>query len=242
MGLPKQFNDVIESQLNIFAAWLPITNTYQLGDYGIIADGVFAKMGNIKEFDIDFTTGKAPDAKLDFTSDRTHVTNFAAGAQVDVIPEGAIDAKVTFKFENEKSFLVKAPTINVNTIENVNEVGTKLIGNSKWELRFKVVYQTYFAIDAAIMSTIDAGTEITFNGDAKALQQLSVGSASVAFNSSSKLGLNVQGAAGIIGLGLFQIKRGGLLGIGKEKVNILSEDEGGPVEIEIDPKNIEDDL
>jgi hypothetical protein len=241
MGLPKQFNDIIEGQLNIFAAWLPITNTFQLGDYGIIADGVFAKMGNIKEFGIDFTQGEGKEAKIDFTSDSTHVTNFAAGAQVDVIPEGAIDAKVTFKFDKEKSFIVKAPSINVSTIENVNEVGTKLIGISKWEKRFKVVYQTYFAKDAAIMSTIDAGTEISFTGDAKALQQLSVGSASVGFNSSSKLGLDLQGAEGIIGLGLFQIKRGGFLGTGSKQVEIL-DDEAEPLEIETDAKNIEDDL
>ena len=239
MGLPKQFNDVIESQLNIFAAWLPVTNTYQLGDYGIIADGVFAKMGNIKEFGVAFIEGKGNEAKIDFTSASTKVTNFAAGVEVNVIPEGAVNAKVTFKFEKEKSFMVKSPAINVSTIENVNEVGTKLMNHPKWELKFKVVHQTYFAKEAAIFSTIDAGTEISFNGDVKALQQVNVGNINVGFNSTRKLGLELQGKEGIIGLGLFQIGKKGIFGLGGKKVEILSDE----LELkEISPKEVKDDV
>lgn len=245
MGLANQFNNIIEKQLNIFAAWLPVTNTYQLGDYGIIADGVFAKMGNIKEYGVNFTEGKGPASKIDFTSASTRVINFAAGAEVSVIPAGTIDAKVTFKFEKEKSFLLKSPTITVSTIENVNEVGTKLMMASKWQRKFKVVHQTYYAQDAAIMSTIDAGTEISFTGDLKALQQLNVGSVNVGYSSNRKLGLEVQGREGIIGLGLFQIVKGGLLGLGKEKIDILSGDEAAaePVEIAfVSPSTAEDDV
>src|SRR4051794_3696474 len=109
MRLAKQFNDVIEKQLNIFAAWLPVSNTFQLGDYGIMDDGVFAKMGNIRELGVDFRIGKGQDTRVDFTSSSTKVFNFAAGAEVDVIPEGAINAKVTFDFQDEKSMLIKSP-------------------------------------------------------------------------------------------------------------------------------------
>ncbi len=223
----KQFNDTIEEKLNIFAAWLPIANNFQLGDYGIMDDGVFTKMGNIKELGIEIATGKGQDAKIDFTSASTKVINFAAGVEVDVIPAGAIDAKVTFDFQNEKSMLIKSPAINVNTIENVNEIGEKLIANSKWQRKFKVVYQTYIAKEVAIMSTIDAGTKITFSGDVKALQQLNVGNADVGYQSSRKLGLDLQGVEGVIGLGLFQIAKGGFLGWGEEEIKILGDEEKG---------------
>lgn len=228
MGLPKQFNDAIESQLNVFAAWLPVTNAYQLGDYGIIADGVFAKMGNIKEFAVDFVRGQGKEASIDFTSASTKVTNFAAGVEVDVIPEGAVNAKVSFKFEREKSFLIKSPSINVDTIENVNEVGNKLMDHPKWDRKFKVVFQTYFAKEVAIMSTIDANTEIIFDGDVKALQKLNVGNVNVGFSSNRKLGLELKGTEGVIGLGLFQIVKKNFLS--KEKIiKILSD--GGEHEI-----------
>jgi len=239
MGFPKEFNDAIESKLNVFAAWLPIANVYELGDYGIIADGVFAKMGNIKEFDVSFTEGAGNEAKIDFTSANTRVINFAAGAQVDVIPDGAANAQVTFKFDKERSFMIKSPSINVKAIQNVNEVGNKLMDHPKWELRFKVVYQTYFAKEAAILSTINAGTDVTFTGDVKALQQLSVGSASVQFTSNNKLGLDLQGKEGIIGLGLFQIIKKGLFKK-KEKIKVLASAENELAFLE--PEDAKDDL
>ncbi|MEJ7769436.1 MAG: hypothetical protein WKF89_16580 [Chitinophagaceae bacterium] len=242
--MPKQFNDIIQRRLNIFAAWLPISNTYQLGDYGIIADGVFAKMGNIKELGISFTSGQGPSASIDFTSDSTRVINIAAGAEVDVIPEGALNAKVTYKFEKERSFLVKSPSITVNTIENINEVGTKLIGKPKWQKRFKVVHESYLAKEAVIMSTIEAGTEITFSGNVKALQQLNIGNVSVSFTSRNKLGFDLQGAEGIIGLGLFQLVKGGFLGLGAQKVQVLDdEDKEEPMEIQkLSASTVVDDL
>ncbi|WP_153796935.1 hypothetical protein [Foetidibacter luteolus] len=241
MGIAKDFNNVIESQINVFAAWLPVTNTFKIGDYGIFSDGVFTKMGNIKdEFGIDIKEGKGPDSKIDFSSEGTSVFRFAAGAQVDVIPSGAVDAKVTFKFEREKSFLVKSPVISVDTMENVNEVGKKLIELPDWENRFKVVYQTYFAKDAVVISTVTKDTEINFSGDVTALQQLNVGSTSVEFNSKKELGLSVQGKEGVIGLGLFQIKRG-FLGLGKEKPVVLSDEEAEGA-IEMLSGEVEDDL
>ncbi len=39
MGVPNQFNDIIQNHLNIFAAWVPIVNKYTLGDYGILPMG-----------------------------------------------------------------------------------------------------------------------------------------------------------------------------------------------------------
>ena len=69
MGTPQKFNDIIHEHLHAHAAWLPITNTYRLGDYGLIADGVFNKIGNIKDdFGVMFEEGAGPNANLDFVS------------------------------------------------------------------------------------------------------------------------------------------------------------------------------
>ena len=112
-----------------------------------------------------------------------------------------------------------------------------------WEKRFKVVYQVYFAKEAAIMSTINAGTEITFTGDIKALQQMNVGSTSLSSTTSHKLGLDIQGQEGVIALGLFQIVKGGLFGTGKTKVDILANRQE-PLEIKYtsNESSFEDDL
>jgi hypothetical protein len=208
MGIPRMFDDIIKRHLNVNAAWLPITNNYTLGDYGIITDGVFAKLGNIQEFNVPFTAADGPDASIDFTSANTTVIKFAAGAQVDVIPEGAIDAKITFKFGNERSFMVKAPVIKVSAIQNVNQVAIKLRDTKNWGRRWKVVYQVYNAHDPLLVSTITANTELTLSGNAEALRKVKVGDASLELGTTKELGLNVHGKAGIIGLGLFKLKTG----------------------------------
>jgi hypothetical protein len=208
VGIPKQFNSIVQEHLRAHAAWLPITNTYRLGDYGLIADGVFQKIGNIKDdFSVTFEEGEGPDASLDFVSSDTTVVNTVAGAQVDVIPEGALGGKVTYKFSQAASFLVKAATIKVKTIENLNKLASQLGKRSDWEKKWRVVWETYHAEDAAILSTIAPGTEVGFTGDAKALKQLHLGnvSADLGLNVNKELGLKVLGKAGVVALGLFKL-------------------------------------
>ena len=222
MGIPEQLEQVMKRQLRAHVAWAPISNPFKLGDYGLIANGVFTKMGNTQEeFGISFNQAKGPDASLDFTSDSTSVVNFAGGAQVNVIPEGAVDAKVTFKFNKERSILIKSPTISVSNIENVRAVFNQLKSKEGWQRKFIVVHQTYLAQDAVVMTTIDAGTEITFSGNASALKQLKLADASVQFGSSKKLGLEFKGKTGIIALGLVRMRTNFL----EPEIKFLKEEE-----------------
>jgi len=241
MGIPNQFNDIIQKHLDVFAAWVPIVNKYALGDYGIFADGVFDRLGNITDdFGVTFKTGSGSDASIDFTSDNTKVIKFNAGAEVSVIPEGAVDAKIELEFQSDRSFLVKSPTITVATIDNVNMVGNQLKKLKDWDGKWKVVHKVYNAVDAVIVSTISSGTKLTFTGNANALQQLKLGSASVNINTNKELGLKIQGKNGVIGLGLFRVKSGLF---GGKKVKILAEEvEESDSFIKVSPSDENDDL
>jgi hypothetical protein len=44
MGTARDFDILLKQELNIHAAWLPVTNTFRLGDYGMFSDGVLVKM------------------------------------------------------------------------------------------------------------------------------------------------------------------------------------------------------
>ena len=241
MGIPNQFNDIIQKHLNVFAAWIPIVNKYSLGDYGIFSDGVFSKLGNIKEdFQISFTEGSGNEASIDFTSSASNVKKFNAGAQVDVIPAAAVNAKVEVGFQNEKSFMVKSPVITVVTIENVNSVAMQLKATGKWDGKWKVVHQVYSAQDAVIVSTISPNTTLTFGGDVNALEKLKLGNLGVNISSDKELGLNIQGKSGVIGLGLFRIKTGIF---GGSKTQILGEAIGEESEEEIvSPVSVSDNM
>lgn len=234
MGIPNQFNDIIRKHLNVNAAWLPITNTFTLGDYGIITDGVFTKMGNIQEYNVSFKSADGPDASIDFTSANTTVVKFAGGVQVDVIPAAAVDAKITFKFGNERSFMVKVPVIKVSAIENANQVALQLKNEKNWGKKWKVVFKVYHAIEPMIVSTISAGTDLTLSGDVNALKAFKVGSASLELGTTKELGLNIRGKEGVIGLGLFRLKSG--------KFETLGDSGSGAIDILDNSSPVEEDL
>ncbi len=209
MGIAKQFNKIIETHLKAHAAWLPITNTYRLGDYGLIAEGVFQKLGNIKDdFNVSFTTGNGPNASLKFVSDRTTVVNASANAEAMVNPQIGIKAGVTYKFQEDKSFLIEAPVIRVSTIENVNQVANQLSAINAWKDKYKVVWQRYEAQDAVVLSTIEGGTEVTVNGTANTPEHFNIGNvtAKVEVETNKALGLDIRGKTGVIALGLFKLK------------------------------------
>jgi hypothetical protein len=223
MGVPNQFNDIIQEHLNVFAAWVPIVNKYTLGDYGIFADGVFSKLGNITDdFQVTFNESSGAEASIDFTSEGATVVKVDANAGVSVAPAGDVKASVQIEFSKEKSFLVKSPAITVATIDNVNEVAKKLKATDKWDGQWKVVYQVYNAIDAVIVSTISAGTKLNFTGDATALGQMKLGSAGVNIDTNKTLGLKINGKNGVIGLGIFRLKS---KLFGGWKVDIMAFDE-----------------
>lgn len=95
MTTPHQFNQIIKSQLNVFSAWMPIVNNYKLGDYGIMSDGVFAKLGNITdEFQITFSEGSGTDANIDFTSEGGRVIKLVGNAEVPAIQVGDVYAQM----------------------------------------------------------------------------------------------------------------------------------------------------
>lgn len=241
MSVAAQLEDIMHQQLKVHAAWLPITSPYNLGDYGLIADGVFQKIGNVKDdFNLTFNEQAGQDAELNFVSASTTLIDAKTGAEIGLNPQIEIKAGVTFRFNKERSIMIKAPVINVTVISNVNQLAKALrkLPSSDWKNRFKVVFQVYKATNPLIISTIDAGTEITFSGEGNLPEQFNVGQADVSFSlkTNKKLGLEVKGKCGIIALGLFKLK---LLG----GVNVLAADEAEEKPAEnLNGQKLSDDL
>lgn len=118
MGTARDFDNLLKRELNIHAAWLPVTNTFKLGDYGLFSDGVLVKAGNIKDdFGVPFAPAAGPPLKLDFKSKGTSIIRTTASGTVAVLPEEDVDATLTVEFSSESSFLVKA---NLTVVEMQN--------------------------------------------------------------------------------------------------------------------------
>lgn len=213
MGTSSEFNKIVYESLSAYAAWLPITDNYELGDYGIISDGIFRKMGNIAEFGVSFRQSKGSNSSLDFTSEGVSTQRIAGGAAVNVFPENAVDAKLKLEFSSERSFVIKAKTITSTQMDNVDETAVAL-DNAKrsdgkaWQRGWRVVRGVYRAENPLILSVEQAGTTIELSGKADALRQLEIGNASadVGLTGSSERGLRIVGESGPIALRLFKVK------------------------------------
>jgi hypothetical protein len=207
MGTARAFDNLLKAELNIHAAWLPVTNTFKLGDYGLFSDGVVVKMGNIKDdFGVTFTSAPGSDSKIDFKSSGTRILRTTASGEVNVLPDQDVDAKLTIEFASESSFLVKA-NLTVVEMQNLRSVARELANKQGWERKFRVVSAVYRGKNCTIISSKAANSKIELSGKANALKQFDLGSvaAEIKVSASQNIGVEVIGKAGAVGLALFKL-------------------------------------
>jgi len=213
MGIAKDFNRVIHDQLDVHAAWLPVTNTFRLGDFGVISDGVFVRMGNVEsDFGVAVDAQAGAPTKLDFKSDSVRTIRIVAGAEVAVWPGDDVDASLKIEFGKEKSFYLKAPTLTVNEMASPFLVAQALATKPRFDAgKFKVLSALYSGEGCVILSSRAKNASVELNGKAGALKKLEVGSAEAGFSLGSKtgVGLEIVGAAGVVGLRMFRLHGGG---------------------------------
>ena len=224
-GTAKRFNRILQKEINVHAAWLPVANTSALGDYGLISDGVFTKMGNISEFGIDAHGASGNPIGLDFSSEGTRVFKLIGDTEVDTLPDSDIEAKVRIEFSKQDSFLLKAQ-LNTFEMQSVAMVARSLSQAPGWRKKYRVVSAVYTGEDCMILSTREANSKVELSGKADALKKFDLGKveAGLNYDSTKQLGLEIVGDSGVVGLGLFRLGFGG-------NVRVLSLD-GAKVEIE----------
>jgi hypothetical protein len=207
MGTASLFDDVLKRELNIHAAWLPVTNTYEVGDFGIVSDGVWTKMGNIRRFGVGWAAAAGPPATINFTSKGTRLVRAVGNAKVEAFPNQPIDASLTIEFERESSFFLKV-ALTVSQMQDLAAVADKLGQVSQWKSQYRVVSAAYTGQQCTILSSKAANSKIALSGKADALQQLELASASagITVSSSEEIGLNLVGETGIVGLSLFKLR------------------------------------
>jgi hypothetical protein len=208
MGTAALFSKVLHEQLNAHAAWLPIANTFGLGDYGLVSDGVFTSIGNIAEFGVGYQAAQGQPAKMDFSSAGTRVVRLVADVEVAALPAEPVDAKLVIEFESERSFLVKAPKITVRQIQNLDQVARALAAAPGWEKKYRVVWATCTGHDCAVVTTLAANASFELAGKATALAQFELGAveAGVTVAREENVGFKVLGKTGVLALRLFKLK------------------------------------
>jgi hypothetical protein len=229
VGTASLFSKVLHKEIDVHAAWMPVANNFQLGDYGVISDGVFVKMGNVGEYGVSFVAAAAPPIQLKFRSAGTRVRRFAGGAEITAMPPADIDAKLVVEFDAADSFYLDAH-LTAQAIENLAQVGRKLRDTAGWKRKYRVVHTTYTGKNCTILSSRHANSKVEISGKASALQQLELGHADAGLTVSGddSAGLDVVGGTGVVGLRMFKLR---LLG-GGTRILGPGEQDDDPVEQE----------
>ena len=245
MSLPRRYNRLLRKQLRHYAAWHPVNDAYEVGDFGAFRGGIFVKLGNIREFGIDPDAQPGADAtKLDLTSSGTTVTRFAAGAAVDVFPGGDdIEAKLEIRFSGADSYYLRSARLTVSEMPSVDATAHKLKGRRapdgrRWKRRWKVIRKVYTAVDPVILASAESEAGFTLTGEADALQRLEVGNASadIAVASSDNDAVKIAGGTGPVALDLFRVRITGSAGL-ESAAGPAELDKAWPDEPDDDPKD-----
>jgi hypothetical protein len=216
MGLAEEYNQALHRHANFYAAWFPVVAPFRVGDYGLVRDGVFEKIGHLDEFGVSFQTEPGSTASLDFMSEGTRAIAFAGGGEVPVAALATMDveAKLTFSFERENSFVVKAGQIQMTRMSNIRQVADALAAlrrQKRFSHKWRVVSATYSGERCVVLMSSEAGTKVEFSGKAGLLKQLNLGNVELkpSMSVSSDAVLKTVGESGVLGLGLFKLKQFG---------------------------------
>jgi hypothetical protein len=210
MGVAGSFNKAIDQELAAHAAWMPIVNTFKIGEFGIFKDGVFQSLGNIKDKypDINFKIEPGPAADIDFSSSGTKTFRFdgEGKAVASFASLGNLDASLKFVFEKENSCVIKAKFTS-QELKNIDEIAGVLAKKSDWRNKFSVVSKLYVGEKCVIMCSREAGTEVELKASADLLKQVEAGkvNAGVGFKSNKESAFNAIGESGVVALSLFKL-------------------------------------
>ena len=208
--LAKAFNKAIRDRLQVHAAWLPIVNTFEIGEYGIFDNGIFQSLGNLKskypDVNLDVKTGDT--AEIDFSSAGIRSTKLdAAGNTASTFASlGNAEATLKLHFDKKNSNVIKAKLTSTE-LKNIDEIANFLGRKRDWRKRFCVVSKVYRGEQCVVICSKEAGTEIAIKASADVLRQIEAGKVSggFEFTSNNNSEFKSVGETGVLAIKLFKL-------------------------------------
>lgn len=199
MSLQAEYSKSIRKQLNHHVVWEP-GFPVEIGDYGVMNNNAFKKLGNIKEFGQKFEFEDSLPAFWEFSSSGTKIlkTDGQTDLQHQFLAHGTPDAKAGIKisFDDAYSFFIIAAESMWRTASNVDEVAKNLQQADNWDHAHFIITNVFLCNNLILlMSTTDAST-IQISADAKLLTSFQ----KAKIKSSSKLSITGDAALKVIGV------------------------------------------
>jgi hypothetical protein len=184
----KLYLKEMHNNVGYFATWLP-ANTIKLGDFGVVEDGGFRRLGSLSELGIpcsEVREGAPQDMSYYASANRT--TGGTAGAG-EVVP--GVKAEVSITFTGAGGYIFEAVAVRNLEIADRLATGKRILDAYKqlhWHKEWLLVDSVYTAASATILVSLDSSSEIML----KASGDVALGLA------DPKLGLTVSSSSGRI--------------------------------------------
>lgn len=208
MGVAAQFSKSLHKEINAYAAWLPVANSFELGDYGLVSDGVFQRIGNITEFGVEFESKASELAGIDFKSEDAKRVSIVADVEVNALPDAPVDAKLRIELGRKGSYYARAADTTATEMTNIREVASGLARAQGWRRKYRVVSSIITGHDCLIVTASADNAIFELSGQADAFQNLNAGAvnAGVSVTNDTNVGFTVVGKTGVVGLRLFKLR------------------------------------
>ena len=175
------------------ATWLP-NDTISIGDYGIISNNLFQKMGSLKDFNIQFNEIRSDspvDLSLHYETNIEYTNNLSVKTNLpEVLKIG--NGKANFKFGKEGAFTFDALECYTYNMDSRGIVGEKIkeiykTEKGKWNKKWYVIDRLIKVKSATILVSNTNQSSLELDLQAK-LPALNLADSNVSFNIRSEQG------------------------------------------------------
>ncbi len=206
MSAAKTLGRVFRENFGMHLAWLPLTSSLSLGDYGVWRGGVFAPLGNVAEFGVSICRQHGDETSLDFISAGAASVGLNAAERSGLKRLGG-RAEVCLRFDRADACVVRVGRLTSERITNVARLARDLSEQRGWRTRYKVITELFTGEDVLLLVASEKGTEIELRG--KLCGGLRSADAGIEVKASKRLGLEINGGGGPIGLKVCRIRISG---------------------------------
>lgn len=153
------------ASLRMNGVWRP-GDPVRLGDYGVLREGCFAKIGHLSTLipDQSFPTRNA--STLD-------IAVMSKGGVRAVTKAGAGDlARVSFRFSGDRGVVLLANGVTATSFAELKQLSERLLPHKEWRSTYHLVTTLHRAKRFMLLMTGENGGEIAVKGRSAALEQL----------------------------------------------------------------------
>ncbi len=190
----------------------PPTTPVAIGDFGEMRNGYFVRLGNIKTMGIEYDILPDNDPSHEqFKSEGSVEVSFKAKGDISNGGVPLAKAQVEVKFASEKSFFFSSAEVRYLQIENLYEVGERIISlyeQGVWEKRFVLVSRLLEGMNTIILMSGSAGGNVVIEAETADIPNIDLANASakLGFKFSSSLSYQIIAPTKLqIGFGLSRI-------------------------------------